>query len=66
MSIYTGFTPDDIVEANPTVVTTGLWSNDTGSYESAFFVNTNTAVSKSPRLRTFKNFSVIFVNVPSQ
>jgi hypothetical protein len=42
MSIYTGFTPDDIVEANPTVVTTGLWSNDTGSYESAFFVNTNT------------------------
>jgi hypothetical protein len=42
MSIYTEFTPDDIVEANPTVVTTGLWSNDTGSYESAFFINTNT------------------------
>ena len=42
MSIYTGFTPDDIVEANPTVVTTGLWSNDTGSYETAFFVNTKT------------------------
>jgi len=34
MSIYTRFTPDDIVEANPTVVTTGLWSGDTGSLES--------------------------------
>jgi len=31
MSIYTRFSPDDIVEANPTVVTTGLWSGDTGS-----------------------------------
>jgi len=31
MSIYSRFSPDDIVEANPTVVTTGLWSGDTGS-----------------------------------
>lgn len=29
--IYTRFTPDDIVEANPTTITTGLWSGDTGS-----------------------------------
>jgi len=31
MSIYTRFTADDIVEANPTEITTGLWSGDTGS-----------------------------------
>lgn len=31
MSIYTQFTADDIVEANPTIVTTGLWSGDSGS-----------------------------------
>ena len=31
MSIYTRFTPDDIVEANPTVVTTGIWSGDAGA-----------------------------------
>lgn len=31
MSIYTRFTADDIVEANPTTITTGLWSGDTGS-----------------------------------
>lgn len=31
MSIYARFNPDDIVVANPTVVTTGLWSGDTGS-----------------------------------
>lgn len=31
MSIYTRFTPDDIVEANPTVVTTGIWTGDAGS-----------------------------------
>lgn len=42
MSIYTRFTPDDIVEANPTVVTTGLWSGDTGSFESALYINTAT------------------------
>lgn len=33
MSIYSRFNPDDIVTANPTVVTTGLWSGDTGSLE---------------------------------
>jgi hypothetical protein len=42
MSIYTEFTPDDIALGSQTIVTTGLWSNDTGSYESAFYVNTNT------------------------
>jgi len=42
MSIYTRFTTDDIVEANPTVVTTGLWSGDTGSFESALYLNTAT------------------------
>lgn len=41
MSIYTKFTADDIVEANPTVVTTGLWSGDSGSWESTLFLNTN-------------------------
>lgn len=40
MSIYTQLTPDDIVEANPTVVTTGLWSGDTGSLETALYINT--------------------------
>jgi hypothetical protein len=40
MSIYSRFTPDDIVEANPTVVTTGLWSNDTGSLESQIHTST--------------------------
>lgn len=31
MSIYARFNPDDIVTANPTLITTGLWSGDTGS-----------------------------------
>lgn len=31
MSIYTRFTADDIVVANPTEITTGLWSGDSGS-----------------------------------
>lgn len=35
MGIYTQFTPDDIVEANQTIVTTGLWSQDSGSLEGA-------------------------------
>lgn len=39
MSIYSRFTPDDIVEANPTVVTTGMWSGDTGSLESTLYTN---------------------------
>jgi len=42
MSIYTRFTTDDIVEANPTVVTTGLWSGDTGSFETELYINTST------------------------
>ena len=40
MTIYSRFTPDDVVEANPTVVTTGLWSNDTGSLETQLYVST--------------------------
>lgn len=41
MSIYSQFDRDnDIVEANPTTVTTGLWSDDTGSLESQLYVNT--------------------------
>lgn len=39
MSIYSRFTPDDVVEANPTVVTTGLWSDDTGSLENQLYAN---------------------------
>jgi hypothetical protein len=35
MSIYSQFTPDDIVEANPTIITTGLWSDDSGSLNAA-------------------------------
>lgn len=31
MGIYTNFDPSDIVSANPTEVTVGLWSGDTGS-----------------------------------
>lgn len=37
MSIYTRLSPDDIVEANPTIVTSGLWSNDTGSLEATLY-----------------------------
>lgn len=40
MTIYAQFTPDDIVEANPTIVTTGLWSDDTGSLELPLYINT--------------------------
>lgn len=40
MSIYTRITSDDVVEANPTVVTTGLWSGDTGSLETDLFIDT--------------------------
>jgi hypothetical protein len=39
MSIYSRFSVDDIVEANPTIVTTGLWSNDSGSLESTLHLN---------------------------
>lgn len=37
MSIYTRLSPDDIVEANPTIITSGLWSNDTGSLEATLY-----------------------------
>lgn len=40
MSIYTRITTDDVVEANPTVVTTGLWSGDTGSLETDLYIDT--------------------------
>lgn len=39
MSIYSTFTPDDIVEALPTEITTGLWSDDTGSLENSIFAS---------------------------
>jgi hypothetical protein len=34
MSIYTALTPDDIVEARSTEITTGLWSGDNGALRS--------------------------------
>jgi|NOAtaT_7_FD_contig_71_1992966_length_2167_multi_2_in_0_out_0_3 hypothetical protein len=40
MSIYNQFTDDDLVSANPTVVTTGLWSGDTGSLASTLWLGT--------------------------
>jgi hypothetical protein len=42
MSIYTQLVTDDIVEANPTVITTGLWTGDTGSFESTLYLATDT------------------------
>jgi len=41
MAIYTTFTPDDIVEANQSIITTGLWSGDIGGLEGEklFFLN---------------------------
>jgi hypothetical protein len=33
MAIYTRFTPEDIVEANQSIITTGLWSGDIGGLE---------------------------------
>lgn len=44
MSIYTTFSPDDIVKAYPTVVTTGLWSSDTGSLTSELYIDTKTQI----------------------
>jgi hypothetical protein len=42
MSIYTKFSDDDIVKAYPTIVTTGLWSSDTGSLTSELYIDTQT------------------------
>jgi hypothetical protein len=46
MSIFTDFSTDpddrDIVPASSTVVTTGLWSGDTGSLNTSIFLNTGT------------------------
>jgi hypothetical protein len=41
MAIFTRFTPDDIVEANQSIITTGLWSGDSGGLEgeNMFFRN---------------------------
>jgi hypothetical protein len=33
MAIFTRFTPEDIVEANQSIITTGLWSGDVGGLE---------------------------------
>lgn len=47
MSIYTRFTNDDIVPSSQTIVTTGLWSGDTGSLEgnALFLYDTQTGKS---------------------
>lgn len=39
MTIYTTLLADDIVTANPTTITTGLFTGDTGSFESLLYVN---------------------------
>lgn len=44
MSVYTQFDPDDIVKGNPTEVTTGLWTNGTGSL-SGFYTSSQTTGS---------------------
>jgi hypothetical protein len=46
MSIYKRFEEDDIVRANPTEVTTGLWTGDTGSL-TAFFTSSTQASSST-------------------
>jgi hypothetical protein len=40
MSVYKSFASDDIVQANPAEVTTGLWPNDTGSLTTFFSSST--------------------------
>jgi len=45
--IYTRFNPDDIVLANQSVVTTGLWSGDTGSLEGDVLFLNDDQVGKS-------------------
>jgi hypothetical protein len=47
MSIYKRFEEDDIVRANPTEVTTGLWSNDTGSLTTFFTSSVQASGSRS-------------------
>lgn len=39
MSIYKQFEDDDIVEANATVITTGIWTGDTGSLSGAIYTS---------------------------
>lgn len=39
MSIYKQFEEDDIVEANATVITTGIWTGDTGSLSGYIFTS---------------------------
>jgi len=43
MSTFKRFTADDIVNANPTEVTTGLWSGDTGSLSMFYTLASQTA-----------------------
>jgi hypothetical protein len=47
MAIFTRFSPEDIVEANQSIITTGLWSGDTGGLEgeNMFFLNSQLASS---------------------
>jgi hypothetical protein len=39
MTIYTTLQNDDIVTANPTTITTGLFTGDTGSFENLLYIN---------------------------
>lgn len=59
MSIYTRFSPDDIVEANPTVITTGLWSGDTGSLVSTSMFLKDTQVSSDSGLYYFDVYNKV-------
>jgi hypothetical protein len=47
MSIYKKFEADDIVSGNPTEVTVGLWSGDTGSLTTFFSATTQASSSLS-------------------
>lgn len=51
MTTFKRFTPDDIVQANPTEVTVGLWTNDTGSL-SGFFTSSAQSSSLSSQYYT--------------
>jgi hypothetical protein len=47
MSIYKKFSDDDVIRGNPTEVTTGLWTGDTGSLSSFYTSSTQASASTS-------------------
>lgn len=47
MSIYTRFNDEDIVASSQTIITTGLWSGDTGSLEGSALFLYDTQLGKS-------------------